>query len=300
MNERPHITVCVCTYKRLAFLKRLLGDLGRQRTEGRFTYSIVVCDNDAKESAKGTVMEFAVTSPVPVKYCMQPQQNIALTRNKAIENAQGDYVAFVDDDEFPIPAWLATLLSTCRQYDADGVLGSAKPEFEGNAPEWVIKGKFYERPTYPTGFVIDWRKGRTGNVLLKSKLFEGLEQPFRAGFLTGEDHDFFRRMIEKGGTFVWCDEALTYEVIPASRWKRSFMLRRALLRGKISLVHPTFGPREVLKSALALPAYSMALPFLLLGGQHLFMKYLVKTFDHAGRLLAYIGVDPIKEKYVTQ
>jgi hypothetical protein len=30
------------------------------------------------------------------------------------------------------------------------------------------------------------------------------------------------------------------------------------------------------------------------------MKYLVKTFDHAGRLLAFVGVDPIKDKYVTQ
>ncbi len=300
MKALPHITVCVCTFKRLAFLKRLLADLGRQRTEGRFTYSIVVADNDPTQSAKPTVDEFAASSPVAVKYCMQPQQNIALTRNKAIENAKGDYVAFVDDDEFPVANWLATLLSTCRQYDAAGVLGSAKPEFDGDAPDWVVKGKFYERATYPTGFVIDWRKGRTGNVLLKSELFEGLEQPFRPGFLTGEDHDFFRRMIEKGNVFVWCDEALTYEVIPASRWKRSFMLRRALLRGKISLVHPTFGPREILKSTLALPAYSMALPFLLLGGQHLFMKYLVRTFDHAGRLLAYVGIDPIKEKYVTQ
>jgi glycosyltransferase involved in cell wall biosynthesis len=300
MSEIPHISVCVCTYKRLAFLKRLLGDLGHQRTEGRFTYSIVVADNDAKESAKPIVEEFAAASPVAIKYCMQPQQNIALTRNKAIENATGEYVAFVDDDEFPIPNWLAILLSTCRQYDADGVLGSAKPEFDGPVPGWVVKGKFYERATYPTGFVIDWRKGRTGNVLLKRELFEGLDQPFRADFLTGEDHDFFRRMIEKGRVFVWCDEALTYEVIPASRWKRSFMVRRALLRGKISLVHPTFGPRDVVKSALALPAYSVALPFLLLGGQHLFMNYLVRACDHAGRLLAVIGVDPIKEKYVTQ
>jgi hypothetical protein len=34
-------------------------------------------------------------------------------------------------------------------------------------------------------------------------------------------------------------------------------------------------------------------------GQHLFMKYLVKTCDHAGRLLAACGVNPIKDKYVT-
>jgi hypothetical protein len=73
-----------------------------------------------------------------------------------------------------------------------------------------------------------------------------------------------------------------------------------LLRGKISLVHPTSGSLEVLKSAIAIPAYLITLPFLLLLGQHIFMKYLVKTFDHAGRLLAFVGVDPIKDKYVTQ
>jgi len=63
------------------------------------------------------------------------------------------------------------------------------------------------------------------------------------------------------------------------------MVQSALLRGKISLVHPTSGALEVLKSAIAIPVYLITLPFLLLLGQHIFMKYLVKTFDHAGRLL---------------
>src|SRR5207245_10546140 len=45
-NETKHITVCVCTYKRPHYLKRLLGELGNQDTSGLFTYSIVVADND--------------------------------------------------------------------------------------------------------------------------------------------------------------------------------------------------------------------------------------------------------------
>jgi glycosyltransferase involved in cell wall biosynthesis len=301
MTDRiPHIAVCICTYRRLRFLKQLLEDLGRQAAEGKFTYSIVVSDNDHLESAKPLVSEFTNASSIPIKYCVEPQQNIALARNKAIENASGDYIAFLDDDEFPTKTWLIALFKTCCQYGVDGVLGLARPQFEGVPPEWVVKGKFYERPTYPTGFVIDWRKGRTGNVLLKRHLFCPGELAFRPDFLTGEDHDFFRRMIEKGHVFVWCNEAVTREIIPAARWKRSFMLRRALLRGKISLVHPTSGALEVLKSAIAIPVYLITLPFLLLLGQHIFMKYLVKTFDHAGRLLAFVGVDPIKDKYVTQ
>ena len=78
------------------------------------------------------------------------------------------------------------------------------------------------------------------------------------------------------------------------------MLRRALLRGAVSLVHPTFGARHVAKSVLAVPVYTAVLPFALVLGQDRFMTYLVKLFDHVGRLLALVGVKPIAEPYVTE
>jgi len=74
---------------------------GLRLRKGQFTYSIVVADNDQLQSARPVVLEFRSASPIPVTYCAEPQQNIALTRNRAIANASGDYIAFVDDDEFP-------------------------------------------------------------------------------------------------------------------------------------------------------------------------------------------------------
>jgi len=40
----------------------------------------------------------------------------------------------------------------------------------------------------------------------------------------------------------------------------------------------------------------MALPVLLLAGQHYFMKYLVRLADHIGRLLASVGLNPVTER----
>ena len=296
----PHITVCICTYKRPRFLRGLLESLRNQQTKGRFSYSALVADNDELRSAEPLVEEFGKSCSVPIKYCVEPQQNIALARNKAIANAEGDYVVFIDDDEFTTPTWLSTLYETCVQYEVDGVLGPVLPHYEEAPPSWVVKGKFHERPTYPTGLVIDWKKGRTGNTLLKTHLFKAGELPFRPEFLTGEDQDFFRRMIERGHRFVWCNEAVAYEIVPSQRCKRSFMLRRALLRGKVFLRHPTTGKKELLKSAVAVPGYAIVLPFLLLLGQDKFMKYLVKACDHLGRLLAVAGIDVIREQYVTE
>lgn len=295
-----HITVCVCTFKRPRFLRRLLRELVSQETNDRFTYSIVVADNDSQQSARPLADEFDQATGISLAYCVEVRQNIALTRNKAIAHAKGNLVAFIDDDEYPIRRWLLTLFEALERFDVAGVLGPVKPEFECPPPKWVIDGRFYDRPSYPTGFVIDWRKGRTGNVLLKRAIFPRDEPPFRSELLTGEDQDFFRRMIEQGHKFVWCHEAMAYEIIPASRWKRSFLLRRALFRGKVSLLHPTSRLLEVAKSIIAVPVYSAALPIMLVLGQGTFMRYLVKLCDHSGKLLALIGVSPVKESYVTE
>jgi glycosyltransferase involved in cell wall biosynthesis len=246
------------------------------------------------------VRSFAAATALAVRYCVEPRQNIARVRNKAVENADGDFIAFIDDDEWPTRRWLLTLFTACRDCEADGALGPVKPHFDEPPPAWVIAGKFYDRPSYPTGFVIDWRKGRTGNVLLKKRIFEGETQPFRPEFLTGEDQDFFRRMIDKGHVFVWCDEALAYETVPAIRWNRAFMLKRALLRGAVSLVHPTARRQAIAKSVIAAPVYTAALPFAFALGQGRFMTCLIKLFDHIGRLLAVVGVRPIRQPYVTE
>src|SRR5207302_3149923 len=126
------------------------------------------------------------------------RRSIALARNLAIANTTGDFVAFIDDDEVPVDDWLLALFKACQSYCADGALGPVKPLFEQQPAPWIVKGKFHERPTYPTGLIIDWCKGRTGNTLLKKKIFDGVAEPFRAQFITGEDQDFFRRMIERG------------------------------------------------------------------------------------------------------
>jgi len=300
MTQIPHISVCICTFRRTDLLTRLLECLAEQETAGRFTYSVVVVDNDQLRSAEAAVRRFASESSVSIRYCVEPQQNIALARNTAIANSAGDFIAFIDDDEFPIKNWLLTLFQACEAYEADGVLGPVKPHFDEAPPKWLVKGKFYDRPSYPTGLVIDGKKGRTGNVLLKRLLFaKAGAQPFRPQFRTGEDQDFFTRMIELGHRFVWCDEAMAYEVVPRKRWERRFMLRRALLRGASRIFHESCGPVDVIKSIVAVPIYVAALPFALLFGFHRYMALLIKVCDHLGKLLALGNINPVQEPYVT-
>jgi len=299
-NALPHVCVCICTFKRPTLLRRLLRELDAQDTGGLFTFSIMVVDNDQAEAARGVVEEFSAASVLRLSYQVEPRQNIACARNRAVRHASGDFLAFIDDDEFPIKRWLLTLFEACHKYGVDGVLGPVRPHFDQPPPPWVVKGRFYERQTYPTGLVIDWRKGRTGNVLLKMHVFAGLEQPFQPFLRNGEDQEFFRVAIGRGYRFVWCNEAVAFEEVPPIRWKRTFMLRRALLRGASERMMPTFGVRDVAKSLVAIPLYVIAIPFAFLIGQDRLMDLLVRLCDHLGKVLATVGINPVAEPYVTE
>jgi succinoglycan biosynthesis protein ExoM len=295
--ERQHITVCICTFKRPAFLNRLLSSLECQRTDGRFEYSIVVADNDAEQSAKQIVADFDAKSPVRSIYCAEPQKNIALARNKALENATGEFIAFIDDDEFPVEDWLLKMLKACEDFRASGVLGPVKPHFEETPPRWVVDGRFCERPEHPTGRVMEWSECRTGNLLFRRSILQGIPEVFSPEFGTGgEDKDFFLRMSERGNVFLWCNEGVVYETVLPARWTRKFMLKRALLRGKNILKHPTGRAQILIKSVLAIPIYLLVLPVTLLLGQHSFMKYAIKLCDHLGRILAIFGMNPVSER----
>jgi succinoglycan biosynthesis protein ExoM len=299
-SHLPHISVCVCTYKRPTLLRRCLDSVCEQRTEDLFSYSIVVCDNDVMESARDTVEELAANSRVAIKYCVEPRQNIARTRNKAVHNATGDLLAFIDDDEFTTREWLLILFRTLLAYDADGVLGPVNPHFEDATPKWVIEGRFYDRPMQPTGMGLPWNKCRTGNVLLKRSLFGTDEQPFDPACLSGEDQDFFRRKGSAGASFVWCHEAPAYEAVPPLRWKRSFLVRRALFRGIFAQRNHGLQPLRLLQALVSMPLYTLVLPLSLAAGQAKFMTCLFKLSYHTGRVLGFFGVNPIRQAYVVE
>ena len=297
MSANSHISICVCTFKRPHLLERLLDKLKDQVTEGRFNYSAVVVDNDLEQSGREAVARAKAKSGIQIDYDVEPERSISLARNRSVSNARGELVAFIDDDEFPDDHWLIHHLKVLLASQADGVLGPVKPHFDGDSPAWLVKSGLLERSSLKTGQVIpDSSYTRTGNVLIWKRVFdEGLFDP-RYGRSGGGDAVFFKRMMEKGKTFVWCNEACVYESVPVERQRRMYYIKRAFTRGMAEAWETRFFSLGTLRSAVAIVLYTSALPFLLLLGQHLFMRYLVKNCDHLAKLLAYLRITLVAER----
>jgi glycosyltransferase involved in cell wall biosynthesis len=295
--EVDEITVCICSYRRPELLERLLTALSVQRTDGLFTFSCAVVDNDASASARSVVERLQPTYPVPIRYAVEPARNFALARNRALSLVSGKLLAFIDDDEVPPEDWLIQLWRTLHRYRADAVLGPVRPYFESQPPSWVVRSRICERPSHATGSRLHWTGTRTGNVLLRTAIVVEDGVRFDPAYGSGgEDVDFFRRAARAGKTFVWCEEAPAYELVPEARLRRRYYLKRAFLQGRVSLKYATERPsalgtlRVAAKAFAAMVIYTCALPFLFLLGDHLGMKYLIKDCHHIARLLAIVGV----------
>lgn len=280
-------------------LKCLLDSLIKQFTNNQFTFEIIVIDNDVNRTGESVVYDFRKYYAVEVIYDCEPEQNISLARNRAIANAHGDLIAFIDDDEFASPLWLSNCFEIYRKYQIDGILGPVKPVFEGMPPDWLVKSKLCDRDSFPTGTILDNIKFmRTGNVFFSRDILEGSSKPFDPGLgLTGgEDVDFFNRMLQNKRTFLWCDEAVVFELVPKERQQISYYVRRAILRGIVHSKKEAMVSLGTLKSLSAVTFYTVSLPTLMAVSHPLFLRYFIKDCEHLSKLLGHCNILLIEKR----
>ena len=87
-------------------------------------------------------------------------------------------------------------------------------------------------------------------------------------------------------------------MVPPARWRRGYFLKRALLRGQNERL--LLSARSIIKSALAVPAYAALIPIMSVVGQHALMNCSVRLFDHLGKLLAAVGISPVRGTYLSE
>lgn len=302
---KNHISICVCTFHRNQMLERLLRKLALQETDGLFDYSVVVVDNDATGPAGETVMRLKDVLCLDITYGIEPVQTIAAARNQSLRLATGNYIAFIDDDEFPPTHWLLTMYRAILTFDVDGALGPVHPFFEKEPPSWLVKSKLCERPVHRTGTLLIWDQTRTGNVLLKKDVFDAHQLCFDLKYKTsGSDKEFFREAMDLGYRFIAVEEAPVYEVVPPERQTKSYYLRRAVLHAsnerkfRAPMMRGLTKVSAPMKAMAALLIYTIILPFSTLSGSHTVIKYAEKCAYHLSWLLTMLGLDLAKKRNV--
>jgi glycosyltransferase involved in cell wall biosynthesis len=294
------ISVCICTFKRPAMLRRVLEGIIAQIIGPEFTVEIIVVDNDEKRSAENIVGEYKQAGRCKIIYDCEPEQSISLARNRTIRNASGGYIAIIDDDEYPARDWLKKMYRCIKEYGADGVLGPVLPDFPEGAPRWLKRSGLCNRPRNFTGSPITGKDLRTGNVLFRRSAFEKDDKWFdpARGLTGGSDGEFLSRQIKRGHKYIWCDDALVFETVPEDRWQASFYLKRQYRIGTMTgrMIRHSWKISAFLKTCLLFLGYASLLPFSMLAGKHVCMKVLTKAYYNAGCILSFLKLTHLKQR----
>lgn len=293
------VSICVATHCRPERLRDLMQDLARQV---RRPDQVVIVDNDAEASARPVVEDLrAAGTPFAIAYEVQPERNIALTRNRTVALATGDWLAFIDDDERAPEQWLERLIGAANAYQAQGVLGPVEPRLPADASKWIQRGRFYDFPRFPTGTPVPLNRMRFGNALLCGVNLRREPGPFDTSYelTTGEDGDLLVRLVEHGAKIVWCDDAVVYEPIERKRLSLVWLLLRSASGGQEfarQFWRGRYGPITHLDRAIfvfkCLSQLLFALALTLVSwpaGRHRAAAWLVVAAANSGKLAALWG-----------
>ena len=290
------ITICICTFCRPQSLKRLLESLQHLAGPAEFIFEVVIVDNDAEETARNIAKSFQ-NRFYSLKYCVQPQQNIAMARNLAVQESIGEWIAFIDDDEVAHEDWLSTYWQMIAKIPCDGFFGPVLPKLESASPPWMDKEIFFSRPRFATGTLLNAEHTRTGNAfVLRSKLKAYRFNP-NFGLTGGEDSELFTRMLKDGANFYWCDEAVVFEYIPPERLQLRWLLQRSFRGGNTyTIVHKSLHPQifnrvyGIVKATVGLIIFTIMLVVELICGPKRAVKRMMRIAVQAGHLCAFFNV----------
>ncbi len=212
----PTATVAICTRDRTDDLKRCLDALVEMPDEGQ---EILVVDNAPATDATRTL----VADYPRVRYVLEDRPGLDCARNRALHEAQGEIVAFTDDDSVPDPNWLRAILPNFSDPLVLCVTGLTMPlELETEAQEW-----FERMSTFNRGFkrrVFDMTNhnplaaGQVGagvNMAVRRTILEKVGpfvEALDAGTPThsGGDHEMIVRILRNGYRIVYEPEALNW------------------------------------------------------------------------------------------
>lgn len=217
------VVVAVLTYGRNEALPALLVELAAQAGALEPEPArVLVVDNNPD----GRARELVLAQP-GVNYVHEPEPGIAAARNRALEWAGGvGAVVFIDDDEMPVPGWLAALVVTARRTGANAVTGPVHREYPLPPDAYITGMRRWDRVSRATGTPVP--AASTANLLLDLGFLiaNGLRFDLRFGLTGGSDTLLTKQLIRAGGLLVWCEEAVVTDFVTPERMTAEWLASR--------------------------------------------------------------------------
>jgi GT2 family glycosyltransferase len=135
----PTLDVVICTYNNAAMLDGVLSALGCQKPRENAHWSCLVVDNNSTDDTPNVVRRHMIVGAVPgLRSVRELEQGLTSARLRGVKNSTAQWIAFVDDDCFLRPDWIAQAIEFAESRPWVGAFGGRVVlDWEVEPPRYV-------------------------------------------------------------------------------------------------------------------------------------------------------------------
>ena len=187
------ISVIVCTHNRSDLLADVLETLSNQ-TLNEFNYETIIVDNNSTDDTRNVAQRFCSRCR-NMAYFFEEQQGLSYARNRGWREANGEYVAYIDDDCKVPEQWLAVAKDIIERF-SPGVFGGPFYAFYNTHKPMWYKDSYGSHVPFKEEKALNSQESvniRGGNMFFRRVLLETIE-------------GFDIRLGMCGGQLAYCEE----------------------------------------------------------------------------------------------
>lgn len=235
-SGRPAVSVCVPVYNTERFLRRCLDSLVGQTLR---SVEIVVVNDGSTDGSQAIVEEYAARD-ARIVHAVQANAGLGATRNAGLRLATGEYVAFLDSDDWAEPDLCERLYEEACRSGADVIVadywvhypeGSQRAPFAVRHPDHLA-----DRGTYLRAILERTVSGFSWNKLYRRTLLaeRGLLFPLRDELENVEDQYYSLRAVHHAAAISFVHRPLVHYHIHSESIVQRY--QRTLFRDQLALL----------------------------------------------------------------
>jgi glycosyltransferase involved in cell wall biosynthesis len=249
LTDYRTFSVVVCTHGRADLVVDALESvLAQDYPVGR--YELIVVDNGSGDDGTQKLLtDLMRRAPVPSHLVREERNGLSFARNRGVQEARHEWVAFLDDDAVAEHDWLRSLNAVANERHALVVGGRVEKSFPPGTtpPRWFepqyVKHFFgvnyHDRGRHERAFRIRYPLYLTGaNIAYARRLFDefgGFDTRLGrdARTLRAAEETYFNLILERDDVPIWySDAACVHHRIGPDRLSRRHILRKAYWSGR--------------------------------------------------------------------
>jgi len=228
------LTTVICTWNRAELLKLTLESMTEVDVPDDVEWDLLVVDNNCTDATPDIVASYA--ERLPLRSVREPRPGKSHALNRAVAEAECDYLLYTDDDVLVDPRWLRAYRDAFRNHP-DGVVfgGPIRPWFEGDPPRWLVEA--FPRVEFAYAALdlgsdpieITGEQSPFGaNLAIRAEEQEATRYdtslgPRPGSGLRGEEVDLVQRLYAGGCKGYWVPEATVRHYVPGARQSLDYL-----------------------------------------------------------------------------